>query len=113
LTSVEKELALYAAEHQLELTGETRGVNPVEQREEFVVRLDLAGVQGLAIAGEPCGRGRRGFSALILLQLLNEAMQTGSLLGTHVHELHAHATARPPVAYLAAGANFPAGNIED
>jgi hypothetical protein len=74
LAGVEKELALHAAKHQLKLARETRGVNSVEQREQFVVRLGLAGVQRLAIAGKPSGRGRRDFFALIFLQLLNKAV---------------------------------------
>jgi hypothetical protein len=45
--------------------------------------------------------------------LLHEAVQAGALVAIHVHELHAHATARSPVAHQAASADFSAGDIKD
>jgi hypothetical protein len=85
----------------------------VKQQEELVMRLGLAGIQRLAISGKPPGRSIGNFSALLFLEMLKEAMQAGPLVGIHVHELHAHAFAGPPVAHQAAGAHFSARNVEN
>jgi len=53
LAAVEKELALDAAEHELELAGEAGGINFVEQREELVVRFDFTGVERYGATFEP------------------------------------------------------------
>src|SRR6267154_3667852 len=112
LATVEKELTLDAAEDELKLAGESRGINLIEQGEKLVMRFDFAGVQRERAALEPTRRHRDCFQAVILGELLDEAMEAGAIFGAHVDELHAHAVTRAAVADHAAGANFSTGDVE-
>jgi len=113
LAAIEKELPLYAAEDELKLAGESRGINFIEQGEKLVMRFDFAGVQRERAALEPTRRHRDCFQAVILGELLDEAMEAGAIFGAHVDELHAHAVTRAAVADHAAGANFSTGDVEE
>ena len=113
LAAIEKELPLYAAEDELKLAGESRGINFVEQGEEFVMRFDFAGVERERAALEPArGKGDR-FQVVILGEFLDEAMETGAILRTHVDELHAHAVTGATMADYSAGANFSTSDVEE
>jgi len=112
LATVEKELALDAAEDELKLAGESRGINFIEQGEKLVMRFDFAGVQRERAALEPTRWRRDCFQAVILGEFLNETMEACAILGAHVHELHTHAVTRAAVADYAAGANFSTGDVE-
>jgi hypothetical protein len=113
LATVEEELALDAAEDELKLAGESRGINFIEQGEKLVMRFDFAGVERERAALEPArGNGDR-FQVVILGEFLNETMKTGAILGTHVDELHAHAVTGATVADYAAGANFSTSDVEE
>ena len=77
------------------------------------MRFDFAGVEWERAALEPArGKGDR-FQVVILGEFLNEAMETGAILRTHVDELHAHAVTGATVADYAAGANFSTGDVEE
>jgi hypothetical protein len=113
LPAVKKELALDAAEDELKLAGEASGINFVEQREKLVVGFDFAGVQRQSAALEPARRRRYRFETRFIGELLDEAMQASTVVGAHVHELHAHAVACAPVTDNGTRANFAAGHIEE
>jgi hypothetical protein len=113
LATVEEELALDAAEDELKLAGESRGINLIEQGEKLVMRFDFAGVERERAALEPARRHRNRFQAVILGKLLDEAVETGAILRTHVDELHAHAVTGATVADYSAGANFSTGDVEE
>jgi hypothetical protein len=113
LATIEKELALDAAEDELKLAGESRGINLIEQGEKLVMRFDFAGVERERAALEPArGKGDR-FQVVILGEFLNETMETGAILRTHVDELHAHAVTGATVADYSAGADFSTGDVEE
>lgn len=76
------------------------------------MRFDFAGVKRKGAAFEPTGRRRDRFETRLFGKLLDEAMQAGAVVGTHVHELHAHAVARAPVPNDGACTDFAAGHIE-
>src|SRR6267154_2592934 len=113
LAAIEKELPLDAAEDELKLAGESRGINFIEQGEKLVMRFDFAGVQRERAALEPTGRRRDRFQVVILGEFLDEAMETGAILRTHVDELHAHAVTGATVADYSAGANFSTSDVEE
>jgi len=106
LSTVEKELALDPAENELKLAGESRGVNFIEQSEELVMRFDFAGVEReRSRSNQLAGTGP--FPGCDLGEFLDEAMETGAILRTHVDELYAHAVTLAAVAHDTAGADSP------
>jgi len=113
LTTVEKELPLDAAEDKLKLAGESSGIDFIEQGEKLVMRFDFAGVEWERAALEPTRRHRDRFQVVILGEFLDEAMETGAILRTHVDELHAHAVTGATVTDYAAGANFSTSDVEE
>ena len=77
------------------------------------MRFDFAGVERERAALEPArGKGDR-LQVVILGEFLNEAMETGAILRTHVDELHAHAVTGATVADYSAGANFSTSDVEE
>src|SRR3984893_17399114 len=113
LTAVEKELALDAALDELELASEASGIDFVEQCKQLVMTLNFTGIQRQDAAREPA-RGRwHAFQTVFLRERFDETMQAGAVLGTHVHELDAHAVAAAAVADDGAGAHFTAGKRQE
>jgi hypothetical protein len=112
LAAVEKQVALNAAENELKLAGEARGVNFVEQSEKLVVRLDFARVERQRATLEPTQGSRYGFETGFLGKLLDKAVEAGAIFRSHVYELHAHAVAGASMPDNAARAHFAASYVE-
>jgi hypothetical protein len=112
LAAVEKQVALNAAENELKLAGQARGVNFVEQSEKLVVRFDFARVERERAALEPTQGSRYGFETGFLGKLLDKAVEAGAIFRSHVYELHAHAVTGASMPDNAARAHFAASNVE-